>query len=290
MLIIEKLKLLKPQVADAVDELFDTAEKNQFYPNDLLLVFLNASRFIDWRGQKYSHLGNNEISHSYLTQYEFINEYRQSASISEETYNNMTGDFRRLNFATHLEMFIYQKFWESDIIIRQLYEVSLLAQSKPFEWNFEVPGFSREGSKQEIIRKEIRDSLRSICPKFYSLIKECYNTQIKNAITHSDFYMVSNTIAFLNYSEDPKAHCPLPSITRMQWEDYITKTLLLHSETTRRIDLINLNARKKYSREGSIEIMGLSFELPQSYLIAPDARSIRGWLFEKNPDGTTHQA
>ena len=133
-------------------------------------------------------------------------------------------------------------------------QLSTLALGKPYDWHLNIPEYSREGSKQEIIRNEIRDRLIDICPKFYSLIKGTYLTQIRNAIAHSQFYMGGRIIGYLNYSDDPQAYCPIRVLTYIEWAEYFHNTLLLHNALKRNLDKYQDKYYEETRKTGFIEV------------------------------------
>jgi len=281
MLILEKLRTLELEVAAAVDELFEVARHNQVHENDILLVFLNASR-LEEPDQSYLRIGDGLIGLAYRTQYEFINEYRKPAVQTEQDAKE--SGLRMQTFTVHLEMLVYLKFWESDLLIRQLYELALLCQGKDYEWDFEVPGFAREGSKQDIIRSEIRDALNVVAPKFSNLIRGCYSTQLRNAFAHSQYYIVNDVISFLNYSEKPEAHSPIPSLKFEEWSNYIHRTLLIHNELVRHLESIQKSYREQAKKNGPVNVLVRGNTGTRYIQLVPDTRRRREWIFKNNMD------
>jgi hypothetical protein len=37
-----------------------------------------------------------------------------------------------------VELMVYLKFWESDVILRKLYQLSNLAQAKNYDWHYRL--------------------------------------------------------------------------------------------------------------------------------------------------------
>ncbi len=281
MLILEKLRALESEVGEAVNELFEAARKNQIHENDILLVFLNAARLME-PSQNYLHIGDGMIGLAYRTQYEFINEYRKPAVQTEHEANE--SGIRMQTFTVHLEMLVYLKFWESDLLIRQLYELALLCQGRDYEWDFEVPGFAREGSKQDILRKEIRDALSVIAPKFSKLIGDSYKTQLRNAFAHSQYYIVHDVISLLNYSEKPEAHSPIPSLKFEEWSNYIHRTLLIHNALIKNLESIQTSYRAQAEKNGPIDVLVRGNTGKHYIQLVPDFRRKREWTFKDNMD------
>ena len=130
-----------------------------------------------------------------------------------------------------VEQSVYLRFWEADTVLKRYHQLASLAIGKPYDWHLTIPSHSRQGSKHEFIRKGIRDRVKSTCPNFFALIEENYQTQIRDAIGHSQFYLVGRAVCFLNHSTDPAAHTPLATISFDDWYRRFHTTLLLHNET-----------------------------------------------------------
>ena len=65
---------------------------------------------------------------------------------------------------------------------------------------------------------------------FYNLLKNTYKTQIRNAIAHSQYFLIERRIGLTNYSADPKAYSNLGSISFEDWAVYFYNTILLQNE------------------------------------------------------------
>ena len=233
---------LKDEVSKAVNELFAAAFANQTHPNDLLLVdqhglydqlIAESPAGREHRLSPYV-IGPHFIGFAEQTFYEFIDFYRQSHLLDSIQFSETltTNDEARQQeeLTLQLEQSIYLRFWESDLILKQLHQLSSLATGKPYDWHLKIPVHARDGSRQDIIRKEIRDRIKGVCPQYYGLLKDTYSTQIRNAIAHSQFYILGRSIRFLNHSPDLRAHCPLSGMNFDEWYQLFHKILLLHSE------------------------------------------------------------
>jgi hypothetical protein len=257
MLFIGLLKALSKEVGHAVDELFAVAEAKQTHPQDLLLV--DQHGFYDSALAEQVSQGNKRISPYFLGRneagfaedcfYRFIDWYRKSHREKLPDFNERV----KLNKGTQeteqlflqVEQSIYLRFWESDYILKQLLQLSLLAQGKPYDWHLQIPANPREGSRQELVRTQIRDPLKGVCPAFYHLVKECYRSQLRNAIAHSQFYFLNRQMHLLNYSPDPKCHAPCKGVSFDEWYSLFHRTILLHNELIGRF----ARSRKAYRQK-----------------------------------------
>lgn len=228
-----------PIVRAAIDELISTALDKQNHPQDVLLVINHSfnndaipKKFRDENNLSEFAFGPADIGRSEETHYEFIAWYFNNHQVNREKFlveQKKDNELKKLeDLSINIEKAIYLKFWEADMIVKYFYQLSLLCQGLNYDWYFKVPNYSREGSKQDIIRLEIRDKVKNICPKFYNLIKETYSPQLRNAIAHSQYLIGSRNIKYLNYSNNPKAYSGIQTLTFEEWADFFHNTVLIY--------------------------------------------------------------
>ena len=267
MIFKEILKKQEPIVKEAVEELFNNAEKNQTHPQDILLILANGFYNEDFSLEFYKKtklspyvIGIGLIGFSEITQYKFYDWYRKSHIVMLSEFKKKLKDNKNLaefeKISIHIEKNIYLKFWESDMILKKMLQLVNLANGKSYDWHLKIPVYARarEGSKQKIIRGKIRDDVKGICPKFYNIIKDTYLPQIRNAIAHSQFYFSERGIGYLNYSKDPKAHCLIRSLSFEDWATYFHNTILLYSELIKNFNKWEDSYYQKTIEKGYIEI------------------------------------
>lgn len=233
MLFEETIIKYHDEVEAAVDQLFIQAFQNQVHENDLLLVLENGLK------KEYSeatlkrlnttpyHIGPDIIGLRYDTFYQFINYYRKDITSREEFTKKFTDKKIResfLNFYRDFQLLLYMKFWETDLILRRLLNFSNLAQGKPYYWEYSQVDFNK---RRDLIKGEIQNPLINICPLFYELIDEIYCNQIRNAVAHSQYYFLYNTINLTN--KDENKNYKLTGIKYDEWENMFTKLMLLYN-------------------------------------------------------------
>lgn len=232
MIVAELLEKNDSAVREGIDELFAAAESNQTHEQDILLIDQHGfyDELLAQPDVREEHelspyvIGPHYVGHAEATSYEFIDSYRQSHMIDrgglEESMRDE--DFKRdERFMVEIEKSIYLKFWESDLILKKLYQLICLVNGGSYDWHFSISPDPREGPKKhEIIREEIRDEVEEECPSFYSVVKDNYKTQIRNAIAHSQYAFMGRSIHYLNHSEDPKAHSPIQAMFFDDWYDF----------------------------------------------------------------------
>ena len=265
MIFIDLIEGLNDAVRNAVEELFDAAWKNQSHPQDMLLVDQHGfhnQMLADVQETPYV-IGVGEIGYGDRTFYEFIDWYRKShlwerAKFEEQVENDQ--DLRNQEeLIVQIEQSIYLRFWEAASLLKRYCQLTALACGEPYDWHLEIPVDLRQDSKSGLIRKKIRNRVKDTCPHFYGLVKENYISQIRNAIAHSQFYIIARGIHFLNYSKDAKAHAPLKGISFDQWYRIFHTTLLLHNETIRAFSQYRERYKHKTLKNGnriSIRITG----------------------------------
>lgn len=243
MIFIDLIRELENSVTEAVDELFNAAWANQTHPQDMLLADQHGFHSEMLAGplvRKQHHLspyviGSDEIGFGEETFYKFIHWYRQSHLLDKADFEKQVAEDeearKQEELTVQLELSIYLRFWEADSLLKQYYQLSSLASGEPYDWHLKIPVYSRQGSKHSVIRKKIRDRVKDICPAFYALVKSNYVSQVRDAIAHSQFYIMGRSIYFLNYSDVPAAHSILKGMSFDEWYRTFHSTLLLHNAT-----------------------------------------------------------
>ena len=244
-------------VKAAVDELFKAAWTNQSHPQDMLLV--DQHGFYDKMLAKAQEnpyvIGPDEIGFGEDTFYRFIDWYRQSHSCDkakfEEQVENDEDMQSQEELIVQIEQSIYLRFWEAASLLKQYCHLAALACRKPYSWRLKIPDYSRQSSKSDVIRKKIRDRVKHTCPLFYALVKSNYISQVRNAIAHSQFYIMDRSISFLNYSKNPKAPASLKRMSFDQWYRTFHTMLLLHNETIRAFSQYRKRYKLKTLKNGN---------------------------------------
>lgn len=273
MVFIETLKECEPEVREAVEELFETAFKNQKVDTDLLLVIIHG--YYDVKHLEF-HVreklspyvfGPEHIGHSLGTFYDFFHSYRTTA-ISKKKLEKLAADSKKKQAIDHqeeltinIELLIYLKFWESDLLLRQLYNLVNLASGKYYDWSFVPPDLTQKKknnsgkfSRRPFIRNHIQAPIKTICPKFHKLVKENYSAQIRNAIAHSKYYFLGRNLQLAN--KDENKFYELTNISFADWEIRFHKTLLFYN--------FIIGCIQRYDKHYQDEVKDKHFGLPLS--------------------------
>lgn len=262
MLFKETLDQYYPEVESALDELFTNVKSNQKHEQDLLLVIINASYlgYLDFSNKKYVPYGfgpGGWHNNADINQQEFFISYSnyiesQSRKDYFKDYDENKEKQATFEFMLQLELMIYLKFWESELMLKKLYQLSTLAQGKDYDWHFTV---SDDDSPQLIIREKIRDSIIEKCPKYYSLLKTIYQSQIRNAAAHSKYYIVGQKLGFLNYN---LPNAPFDQFDFTVWEEKFHKLFLLYQGVSKRMFYL----RSEYIQKQEGKHFGLQINIP----------------------------
>jgi hypothetical protein len=281
MIFEETLQEYDEYVKEAVDELFLKAFLNQKYETDLLLVFQNALKnnidetTLERLNITPYQIGNGIIEFRYSSFYKFINHYRKMIVKKNEHRNELEKKAITRNdiydYLIEQELLIYMKFWETDLILRRLYNISRLAQGIEYCWEYEQSFYD---DRRKLVRDEIQKNIKIIAPKFYVLIDDIYNRQIRNAIAHSQYYLMYDSINLTNKEENP--HYILESISYSDWEILFHKNLLFYNHYIRCTN----EYKSKYQEKVMNKKFGLLINLPES----DESGNIKtGWLkYDKN--------
>jgi hypothetical protein len=234
MLFEETFSQYDEEIKIAVEELFLKAFSNQKNETDLLLILENGLK------QDYSQedlkrlgitpysIGTQIIGLRYYSFYEFINQYRTKIFKKTEHLEEMSKQPTEKNYLydylIEQELLIYLKFWETDLLLRRLYNLSRLARGIEYEWEYKQSFFD---NRRKLVKDEIQSNLKDITPKFYKLIDEIYSRQIRNAIGHSQYYLLYNSIVLTNKDQN-KAYT-IDAIPYDNWEIIFHKTILFYN-------------------------------------------------------------
>jgi len=278
-----------------IDRLMDIALEKQNHIGDLLLLKENG--FYEKKIAEYNKINTTKLNphvigpshegHSEHAHCLFIHKYRTNNihKLSYKKYleeieyapekRNLIDKLIELEETTiQLEMLIYLKFWEADLIIKKLYQFVRILNGEHYDWYFKISESQRDknstGKRQDIIRLKIRDKLKKTSPLLYDLIKNTYKTQIRNSIAHSNYSFLGRNIHLNNHIEDD-SNCQLETITFDEWIDIFHSTIIFHNELIRMNNIINDYYRKMAMKHDNIfpimvtEKDGKQYELPLEY-------------------------
>lgn len=228
MLKQENIEKYDSQVRLAIDELWMMASKNQKSENDLVLIIANGSKnnysaeILRRHKTTNYQIGHDLVHFRYITFYDFIDQYKKV--FDEEEYGGYENKTLWDETMVQMQLLSYLKFWETDLILKRLYNLSLLAQGKEYLWDIQQKELN---DRRRLVKDEIQEPIKDICPKFYDFIDNVYSRQLRNAIAHSQYYIMHSTIHLTN--RDESKFYKLNSISFVRWEEIFTKIILMHN-------------------------------------------------------------
>ncbi len=280
--------------------------ENQHHNGDLLLWKINGfyspilNNFKPDENTKLNPhvIGPGIEGHSEQTHYVFINQYRHS-NISKYTFSQYLEEVKyepskiekieKLisyeSISIQLEMLIYLKIWEADLIIKKFYELARILNNQPYDWYFKISESSRDkestGTRQEIIRKLIRDKFENTSPFLKEWITDIYKTQIRNSIAHSNYSIIDRTITLNNYiKSDPASQ--LHNIDFNEWHNIFHKLLILHNEYIWLGNTINKIYAEKFNAGERIKIL-ITEKNGEQYTFELDYRNgFKDWRYKQH--------
>lgn len=194
------------------------------------------------------------------TNYEFYDIYRRQlepdrSGFQEKVKTDVDTQLQERT-TIHLEMLVYLKFWEANMIIKKLYQLVNSANKQPYNWRLRIIQDFPKGRNQ-IIREQIRDKSKSICPKFYQLVTDTYSNQIRNSIGHSQYSILGRHIQLNNKNENK--HHKLVAISFDNWENYIHRVIMIYNAMIRN----DKKYRKHYELKATDKHFGLPVRMPK---------------------------
>lgn len=247
---------LQSEIELAIDELYETAKKNEKNKNDYILFL--ARSFYDTEIDKTKF--NPWILDHALE--ELIDRHRVDFLLQylNHQYSFQTENSADSKFTLSIELMIYTHLWESKHNLVNFKKIADLCDSKEYNWNVQVPG----DSKYKFV-KNIQDIFQKHNLKIYDIFKDCYKSQLRNAFAHSLYHFSLNghSIILENYK---KPEYPLKGLTFDEWTVVFLKSALIqnfyHNKFSSEIEA--LEAGKEYEVimefEGEKEIGFLSYD------------------------------
>lgn len=261
MIFKDKLKDVHNSLATEFEKLFKLAWDNQSFPTDLLLIVANGWHDPSLEGMKTSKgkpmsqyvVGPGSEGHSDETHYTFIHDYRQKFSEysleeylklhvwSSERREEIDALLSEEEMTIHLETLVYLKIWEGDFFIKRWFQFVQALNGESYDWHFKIQNSNRDvgnGTRQDLIRKQIRDRIKPFSEPIFDSFKTAYQTQIRNAIAHSNFSFLGRNMHLHNYvKEDPASQ--LHNLEFDNWIEMFHTTLVLHNFSIWLKDRIN---------------------------------------------------
>lgn len=243
-----------------VTNFVNLAIENQANPNDILLILTCGQYDYKNGSNSDSELSSYVVGHLFerfnnKTSQEFMKwHFNESGFVIDgelpKVDISMGGEH---HVALTIESMIYLSFWESEMTMMILYQLSRLSNGEPYDWHWRIK-LDGAKSRNEFFRKNIKNMVKEQI-KLYELLNSIAISQVRNAIAHSQLAPLNNNIKLLNYSTDPSKYSNLNLITYEYWEELICSTIAFRGALVSNINDINRGAVQQFtSRKFNVTI------------------------------------
>lgn len=227
----QKIHQARIGIENTVVEFVNAAIKNQKSQNDIILILLSGQYDRELAEQSDAHMPGYTIGHQF-EQFSSQSDQKFMKWYFEESGYVTDGELPVVNVsegldhhvAIKLESMIYLSFWESDITLMILYQLTRLAKGENYDW-FWREELAKSVSRNEFFRKKIKNQIKENFPALYIFLDLNVISQVRNAIAHSQLAPLNNNIKLLNYSKDPKKFSETILLDYEEWERLICSTL-----------------------------------------------------------------
>lgn len=242
--------------------MFQKAERSQANENDIFLVYLHGFKHPDEELCRKNGLnpymkGPDFAGHSLNDFLDFLNAYNESNFKRRADFYELLVDpnekenaIKNEKLSIDIEFLIYMKFWEADLILRRLYNLSKLLYGQDYHWDFNQKLFTK---RKTLIHDYIQNPLKTKCPSFYNLIKEIYWPKLRNAIAHSNYTFLGRNV---NLEDD---YLNRFSISIEDWEEVYHKTVLLGFYLVKSLEDLN----QKFIENAENKQFGIPIKIPE---------------------------
>lgn len=203
---------------------FNEAKDKAMEVSDFLVC--QQGGFIDWEGRPCIGLG--EVGLNNLQKVNMINNIGASIFISDDNYFRTNGHgvfYGNTDFENGIIKVcnMYLDIWENEWFLRNFAELIKIANGKHYDWELDLSKIKDTG-KGKFIRNEIIGQLNNY-PYLQEILKVGYNSNLRNAVGHSQYHIVQGGIWFDNYGSNKYA--TVKGISFDEWEKIIIYAWLI---------------------------------------------------------------
>lgn len=203
------------EVRGGIHELFNLCRKKMSHVGDLLLCQQNG--FIGYNGFPCVGLGDEGLNSMQIINsisYNGIGKVTENDDYFIQYGNTFFNGISEFEKEIQQEKSTYLNIWENAYFLRTFTQVVNILNSDDYDWNLTIGKLPPNG-KSKHIREQIINRLTP-SPKFQQIIQDAYNSQIRNAIAHSQYHCVQGGIFYDNYGSDKYA--TLQGLSYDDWE------------------------------------------------------------------------
>lgn len=224
MIRISSFNKYEEKIRMSFQRFFNEAKYKALEVSDLLVC--QQGGFLDWDGRPC--IGFGEVGLNNLQKVNIINNIGASICIADDNYfkSNGNGFF---NGNTDFEDGIikvcnmYLDIWENEWFLRNFAELIKIANGKHYDWELDLSKIKDTG-KGNFIRNEIIGQLIDY-PYLQEIVKVGYNSNLRNAVGHSQYHIVQGGIWLDNYGRNKYA--TVQGFSFEEWEKIVIYAWLI---------------------------------------------------------------
>lgn len=218
MLRISSFNQYEETIRLAFQRFFKEARFKALEVSDFLVC--QQGGFLDWNGHPCIGLGDVGLNN--LQKVNIINNIGSSICIPNDDYYKINGT-KFFNGISDFEndiirvCNIYLDIWENEWFLRNFAEVIKVANGEHYDWNLDLSKRNDTG-KGNFIRNDIIKKLETY-PYLKEIVKIGYNSNLRNAIGHSQFHIVQGGIWLDNFGRNKYAN--VQGFSFEEWEKIV---------------------------------------------------------------------
>lgn len=132
--------------------------------------------------------------------------------------NHISLNGEDLEYEVNIQLMVYCHIWESHLFLNQLERLALIQQGKDYLWKSEVP----YNSKKNFILHKVIERFEKTDNAMANLIKQSYSDDLRNAFSHSTYFIQGNRI---QASKDSLFSGS--TVYFEEWDDMFVRSVLL---------------------------------------------------------------
>lgn len=209
MITKEKFTAIEQEVFIAIKECFSVATANQARPGEIMVFFARGNynpavpsgfnpNTIDQREDLFKELD---------TQGFLLNFTKDRYPLTRSTSRREDSE------RTIIELMTYTHIWESVPYLKMLRRLACMCNLMNYEWEVKVPLMG----KHNFVRNKIMDLFKLKSLKIYDVIKQGFQSQLRDAFAHSDFSLQWHPGYIWLYNYDPSKPHLVQEISLDEW-------------------------------------------------------------------------
>lgn len=187
----------EPIIRLAFQQFLNDLKLRAIEPSDILVCQQGGHK--DERGL---HIGLGKVGINNFQKVNTINNIGSEILINDSSYfskygSNWTDGLSAFDRGIHKICNLYLDIWENELFLRNFAQLIKIANGKHYDWELDLSKLGDPG-KNKFIREEIKEKLQGY-PYLYEIVQQAYNSNLRNAIGHSQYHLIQGGIILDNY-------------------------------------------------------------------------------------------